>query len=149
MGRRYSGIGDQTAATDETIIQLESATTIRPEMYEFLIGSSAAPGDLSSHLHWERWTTSAGTSTAFVPIALDPDDPAALAVVGSNNTGEPTYTANAQLYSLPLNHRATYRWVASPGSALKCAATATTGIGFQFQIAGGAVAFEASILFEE
>ena len=59
-------------------------------------------------------------------IALDPDDPAALAVVSFNHTVEPTYTADAQLYSLPLNQRATYRWVASPGSAFKCPATATT-----------------------
>ena len=106
MGRRYSGVGDQTAATDETIISLQSAATIRPEMYEFLIGSSAVPGDLASHLHWERWTTSAGTKTDFVAIALDPNDPAALAVVSFNHTGEPTYTADSQLYSLALNHRA-------------------------------------------
>ena len=149
MGRKYSGVGDQLSAADDTIISLQSAATIRPELFEFLIGSAAVPGDLAFHLHWERWTTAAGTKTDFVAIALDPDDPPALAVVSFNHTAEPTYTADAQLYSLPLNQRATYRWVASPGSAFKCPATATTGIGFQFQAVGGAVEFEASILFEE
>ena len=81
-------------------------------------------------------------------IALDPDDPAAVAVVEFNHTAEPSYIANSQLYSLALNQRATYRWVAAPGSGFKCPATANTGIGLQFQVVGGAVAFECTELFE-
>ena len=149
MGRRYSGVGDQLAAANETIISLEGVTTVRPELYEFLIGASAVAADNAFLLHWERWTTAAGTRTNFVPIALDPDEVAALATTAFDHTVEPTYTADSQLYKLPLNQRATYRWVAAPGSALKCPATATTGIGFQFQAVTAAVILEATILFEE
>ena len=116
MGRRYSVSGDQNAGTNATIVAITSATTIRPELYEFLIGSGAAPGDLASILHIERFTVG-GTLTAFAALALDPGDPASLltaATTGSNSTVEPTYTAAAVLYKLSLNQRATYRWVAAP-----------------------------------
>lgn len=149
MARRYSGVGDQTSAADDTIIAIESVATARPELYEFLIGSSAAAGDNTFHLHWERWDTTAGTRTNFVPVALDFDEAVALATTAFNHTVEPGYIADSQLYSLAMNQRATYRWVASPGSALKSPSTATTGIGFQFQAVTAAIAFEATILFEE
>lgn len=148
MGRRYSGLGDQAAASNITIIGVTSATTIRPELYEFLLGSGATPGDLASILHLERYTV-AGTSTSFTPIALDPGDPAALAAIGSNHTVEPTYTAASHLYALSLNQRATYRWVAAPGSAFKAPATAANGIGLQFQSSGGTAVHEATFLHEE
>ncbi len=148
MGRRYSIVGDQTAASNASIISVTSASTIRPELYEFLLGCGATPGDLASILHIERFTV-AGTSTGFTPIALDPADPAALAAGGSNHTVEPTYTASAILYKLSLNQRATYRWVAAPGSGFKAPATAANGLGLQFQSSGGVADHEATFLHEE
>jgi len=148
MGRRYSGIGDQTAATNATIVGLTSASTIRPNLFDLVISSSGTPADNEAHLHLERYTV-AGTSTAFTPIALDPADPAALAAVGSNHTSEPTYTANAVLLSIAFNQRATFRWVAAPGSEIKSPATAANGVGLQVQTATGSQEIEATILFEE
>lgn len=153
MGRRYSVSGDQNAASNITILAITSATTIRPELYEFLLGCAAnAPGDLASLVHIERFTVGGTVGTAFVPVALDPGDPASLltaATTGFNHSSEPTYTANAILYKLSLNQRATYRWVAAPGSALKAPATAANGLGLQFQSSGGTALHEATFLHEE
>lgn len=148
MARRYSIIGDQAAATDDTIIGVESAATIRPDLYEWTLGCGATPADLASILHLERFTA-AGTSSAVVPVALDPDDPASLAVGGSNHTGEPTYTAAAILYKLSLNQRATFRFAANPGFGFKSPATAASGMGLQFQSSGGTAVHEATFLFQE
>lgn len=152
MARRYSVSGDQNAGTNATILGITSATTIRPELYEFLIGCAAAPGDLASLLHIERFTV-AGTCSAFTPVALDPGDPVSLlttgTVTGFNHTVEPTYTASAHLYKLSLNQRATYRWVAAPGSGFKAPATAANGLGLQFQSSGGTILHEATFLHEE
>jgi len=152
MGRRYSVSGDQNAGTNATILGITSATTIRPELYEFLIGSGAAPGDLASILHIERFTVAGTVGTAFAALALDPADPASLltaSTTGFNHSSEPTYTANAILYKLPLNQRATYRWVAAPGSGFKAPATAANGLGMQFQSSGGTILHEATFLHEE
>ena len=148
MGRRYSGSGDQAAGTNVTIIGLTSAATIRPELVEWVIGCGAAPDDLASILHLERYTV-AGTSTPFTPVALDPADPASLAAIGVNHTGEPTYTANAILYKLSLNQRATYRWMVAAGSGFKSPATAANGVGLQFQSSGGVLLHESTFLYEE
>lgn len=131
MARRYSGEGSQTPASDDTIIGLTSATTVRPRLYEIVIGSAGTPEDTYSLFRVKRYTA-AGTATAFTPIALDPADPAALAAIGSNHTVEPTYTANSQLLTIPMNARSTVRWVAADGGELVAPATAANGLGLSF-----------------
>lgn len=151
MGRRYSGIGGAAVGTNVTILTLISATTIRPELYEFLIGSGVnAPGDLASIFHLERFTAAGTEGSGFTPVSLDPDEVPSLADYGVGVfSPEPTYTANAILYNLAMNERATYRWVASPGSTLKAPGTAASGIGFQSQSSGGTVAHQMTMLHEE
>lgn len=150
MARRYSGVGSASVGTNLTVINLISAATIRPELYEFIIGSGVnAPGDLATIFHLERFTVVGTEGSGFTPVAIDPDDPASLADYGVAHSGEPTYTANAILYKWGMNERATYRWVASPGSALKSPASAGNGVGLQSQSSGGTVAHEATMLHEE
>ncbi len=150
MGRRYSGVGSAAVGTNLTVINLISAATIRPELYEFLLGSGVnAPGDIATIFHIERFTAVGTEGSGFTPVAIDPGDPASLADFGVAHSGEPTYTANAILYKLAMNERATYRWVAAPGSGLKSPATALNGVGLQSQSSGGTVAHEATILHEE
>ncbi len=148
MGRRYSGNGDQAVGTNATVLGLTSATTVRPKLYDLIIGCGATPLDLATIFHLERYTV-AGTSTSFTPIALDPGDPAALAAYGYNHTVEPTYTASSILMKLSLNQRATFRWVASPGGELVLPATAANGIGLQSQSSGGTAIHEATMFHEE
>ena len=60
---------------------------------------------------------------------MDLADRAAQAVAGENHSSEPTYTSNTEVMEIPLNHRATFRWVAAPGSEIVCPATSGDGIG--------------------
>lgn len=149
MARRYAVPVSDTNTASTTMAGITSAATIRPSIYELIIGSPATPADNAWEFYLQRYTA-AGTSTAFTPIALDPADPASLASAGFNHSAEPTYTANAYLMRISGNQRATFRWVANPGAELKMPATAANGIGiFSNSIAGAAVAMTFTIYFEE
>jgi len=100
----------------------------RGKIYDILFGSEAVPADAGLLWQFNRYTA-AGTSTAVTPQALDPADAAFLGQAGENHTVEPTYTANAILLNVPLNQRATFRWVAAPGGELVYPATTANGIG--------------------
>ena len=148
MGRRYSINGSVAVGTNETIVAVESATTIRPKLYDVIISSGAAVLDTTTIFHIERFTV-AGTATAFTPVPLDPGDPVALATGGVAHSAEPTYTANAILLKMSVNQRATVRWVAAPGSEFVAPATAANGLGLQNQSSTGTAVHEATFLYEE
>jgi len=148
MGRRYSIDGEDTNTASTTILELRSTTTIRPRVYDLLFGSDATPADNAGDYVLQR-TTTAGTSTAVTPQALDPGDPAATATAGKAHSAEPTYTANAILLHFALNQRATFRWVAAPGGELVLPAAAN-GLGLLVSnIAGSAVNVGSCMHFEE
>jgi hypothetical protein len=149
MARRYSvtGQGTNTAAT--SIVGLTSAATIRPRIYDIIIGSDATPADMAAEYAFRRYTA-AGTSTAVTPQALDSSDPAALASAGQAHSAEPTYTANAIVLDCSVNQRATFRWVAAPGGELVLPATAANGIGMQvITLSGSAVNVTCTLHYEE
>lgn len=135
MARNYSVNGNCSSASSSTlpIGNIVGATTIRPMIYDVLIGSDATPADQACKYTWQRSTT-AGTwagagGAAITPQALDPADPAALATANQGIcSAGPTLTASAFLLQLPMNQRATVRWVAAPGSELKIPATANNGL---------------------
>lgn len=149
MGRKYSIDGQDTNTAATSILGLTSASTIRPKIYDVLMGSAATPADNAGRYVLQRNTT-AGTSTAVTPQAIDPDDPAALAASGEAHSAEPTYTANAIMLRWSQNQRATFRWVASPGGEIMLPASAANGVGIQtLAIGGSAVVMDACIHFEE
>lgn len=148
IGRRYGFSGSITSAATKTIWGIAGTSAVRPEIYDLLISSNASPADNSSEWQALRFTA-AGTSTAVTPEKLDTGDPAATGVCGKNHSVEPTY-ASVPLLDVALNQRATFRWVAAPGSELVSPATAANGIGFQcIAIAGSGVAIISHVLFCE
>ncbi len=102
----------------------------RGKWYDVIFGSEASPAD-NAFLYIVQRCTALGTSTSVTPIALDPADAATESDAGENHTIEPTYTSNAVLLAMPLNQRATFRWVAPPGGELVYPATASNGLGIQ------------------
>jgi hypothetical protein len=129
MGRRYSIDGSRAVSNPtKTLLGLTSATTIRPFIYDLVLGASAAPADNAVTFFIQRYTA-AGTATAVVPAALDPADPVATAGAGQNHTVEPTYTAGLILFHLALNQRASHRWIADPNGPMTLPATANNGAG--------------------
>lgn len=149
MARRYSVSGTDTNTASTTQIAITSAATVRPKIYDLLIGSVATPADNAWDFQIQRYTA-AGTSTAVTPQKLDPGDPAALASAGVNHSAEPTYTANEILLRIGGNQRATFRWVAAPNGELVLPATAANGAGLLSNAVGGsAVAYLYTLHFEE
>ena len=133
MQRRYSATsgmgGSITAATAKTNISYISTTALRPYLYDFTFGSTGTPSDSVFTLNVTRLTTmTAGTScTTVTAQPLDSVDAAATGSCGGAWTTEPT--VGVVLFSVGLNVRATYRWVAAPGGELIMPATAAAGVG--------------------
>lgn len=148
MSRRYSAAGDQAVGSNATVLGVTSAATIRPKLYDVLVGCAVTPADEATNFVVQRYTA-AGTATSVTPQGLDPGDPAALASAGSNHSGEPTYTSAAILLTIPLNQRATFRWVASPGGELVMPATAANGLGIYSLAATGSAEHRATFHWEE
>jgi hypothetical protein len=119
----------------------------RGEIYDILVGCEAAAAD-NPFLYVLQRFTAAGTSTAVVPSALDPADAATEADAGENHTAEPTYTGVLFLLMIPLNQRATFRWIATEGGRLVYPATASNGIGIATPTSS-AVAVTATLHFCE
>jgi hypothetical protein len=129
-------------------LELRSATTIRPKVYDLIVSSVATPADNAGEYLLQR-TTTVGTSTSVTPQLLDPGDPAALATAGVNHSAEPTYTANAIMLRIATNQRATFRWVAAPMGEIVLPAAAN-GLGILANAIGGsAVAMDYMMHYEE
>ena len=156
MARRYGICGNCASAASSTlpIANIVGTAAVRSKLYDFTIGSDATPGDQACKYTWQRSTT-VGTwggagGAAITPQAIDPGDPAA---VTTSNQGicsvGPTLTASAFLLAVALNQRATYRWVAAPGSELVIPATANNGIALLPLVATGTYNLAWSFLVEE
>ncbi len=125
-----------------------SATTRRFKIYDIIFGSEASPSDQAFLFELNRSTT-APTGTAVTPNPLDPADTAAACVALENLTVQGTNTAGAVPLAVPLNSRATFRWVAAPGSELVAPATANNGFHVNTPTATNTPAATASIMLEE
>lgn len=102
----------------------------RLRVYDAMFGSEATPADAA--ILWTfRRCSAAGTNTSVTPQNLDPASSTTEYDAGENHTIEPTFTAGAILLNVPLNQRATYRWVAAPGGELVMPATASNGFGIE------------------
>lgn len=126
---------------------LEDATTQRRcKLYDFLVGSEATPADNAFLWVVDRGTTGLGTSTAVTPSPLDPADAISITDAGENFTVNPTLGVN--ILAIPLNQRATFRWVAFPGSEIVLAAAANGSLVFRTPTSS-AVAISGTALYEE
>jgi len=117
-----------SAAASLGSVTADATRPRRFEIYDLIFGSEAAAAD-NPFLYVLQRCTAAGTSTAVVPQPVDPADAATEMDAGENHTVEPTYTAAAILLELPLNQRATFRWIATERGRLMAPATASNGIG--------------------
>ena len=133
----YAVTGTQaaTSASYKTAIVITSSATVRRiKWYDILVGTAGTPADNYMQFDVSR-VTAAGTSTAFTPLQLDPADAVALSAAGVNSTVEPTVTASSSMWNVGINQRASYRWVAAPGSELlypaASSATGTNGLVLQ------------------
>lgn len=120
----------------------------RGKIFDLTFGSEATPADVANLWQIQRCTT-AGTSTAVTPQALDPADAATESDAGENHTIDPTLTANAILLSEAVNQRATFRWQAVPGKELVYPATASNGLAVRTPTVGSTGAITARVHYDE
>lgn len=159
MPRNYSVNGNNATGkttTATTMIQLHGAALCRTWVYDITLGSPIAPQDYAQTYDLVRYTV-VGTVTAFTPLILDPVNIASLAVPNTNATGinaslEPTYPNTTALTSsllvVPLNSRATFRYVASPGAEFVNTASSGNGLGLR-QSATTAIQGNATLIWFE
>ena len=148
---RYSASGSQNLASSAiTALTIAAQSTAhRNIVYDITIGNVGAPADLVT-LHTIQRITAVGTAgSAVTPSLLDISDRASQSAVGENHSSEPTYTSATELMEIPLNHRATFRWVAAPGGELITPASNNAGIGAKALHASATTEWRVGVMWEE
>lgn len=147
---RYGCQFNRTAGAAVTLgtIGADATRPRRGKWYDLVFGSEGTVGD-NPFLWTVTRCTALGTATAVTPVSLDPADAATESDAGENHSAEPIYTANTEVLAIPLNQRATFRWMAAfPGAELVYPATAANGWGIRTPTAS-AVAITAAVHYEE
>lgn len=122
-----AGTQQATAAAYKTQVSLTAAgTPVRALVQEIDVGTPGTPADNYMEYDISR-QTAVGTSTSATPNPLDTTFRASSTLAAVNYTAEGTVTAASSVFYLALNQRASYRWVAAPGSELIIPATAAAG----------------------
>lgn len=97
----------------------------RGKIYDILIGTNGTPAD--NYLEWDCARVTAGATTAngagsissnSSNYALDPADAGFVGYAMINSSNEGNIAALGSLWGVGVNQRASYRWVAAPGSEL-------------------------------
>lgn len=120
----------RAASTTLDVGTITTATTSprRFNIYDLTVGSDASPADNAF-----LWEVNARTSlqtggTTVTPQAIDASDTTA-ATTKADNTATANGSGSGIVWGCPLNQRATFRWVAAPGSELVSPALACAGFG--------------------
>lgn len=145
-----AGTQQAVGATYKTLVGLSAATATlcRGKAYDVLIGTDGTPAD--NVLRWDiSRQTAAGTGTSATPVPLDPADTASRSTCLVNDTVEPTVTASSSLFVVGINQRASYRWVAAPGSELVWPATNANGIVLRVLSPGYTGTATGEVLYED
>jgi hypothetical protein len=147
---KFAGAHRTAAGANLTVLALESTATIRGKIYDMVIGSDSAPNDAASRLDMLRFTVLGTGGTAVVEKALDPTGSTpACNLRGGTMTESGGFEADF-LLEVALNQRATFRWVAAPGSELITAAGATNGIALRcISISTGTPNINTTLMWEE
>ena len=142
-----------TTTPGKTLLSITAATgatTLRRAwLYDLTVGTDGTPADNAMVFYVNR-QTSASTGTADTPAPLDFGDAACLTVGTVNYTIEPIQAlATGHLLTIPMNQRASYRWVAAPGGELIMPAVNVAGLGVRVYSPAYTGTSEATIHFWE
>lgn len=147
---RWGVSASKGAASVQGVLYLNAAASSmrRAKISDLAIGCGASPADNAFVWIFQRCTT-APTATALTPNSLDPADTLASTIVANATvTVDGSLTANAFLFRIPENQRATVRWVAAPYCELIIPATASNGIMIGLS-AASTTTFDAGAIYEE
>lgn len=127
-GNDLGGTQQNLSSSFKTIVSLFGAASSprRARVNEISLGADGTPADNALVLDISRMTAD-GTGTSATPVAADAADAASTMLSKANYTVEPTVTANSSQLTLPFNVRATFQWMAAPGSEIVTPATSANG----------------------
>ena len=147
--KKYSVVGvDAGGAAPQTLINVIGSTSVRPRVYEYVVGSAATPADQTATVVLGR-TTAAGTAgSSPTPQPLDNAEVAAVCTAAITHSAEPTYSSTF-LYQVPVNQRASWRWVAAPDSEIIGTASSSNGLGLKRHAATGTYTLTGTVFFSE
>lgn len=138
-----------TAYKTLVVVKAATATLTRALVYDLLVGTNGTPADNYMEFNVERQTAD-GTATAVTPNPLDNLIRACGTVGAANATVEGTIAAStSSLFYIGLNQRASYRWVAAPGSELVVPATNLAGLALRVQSGAYTGTATGQMYFEE
>lgn len=145
---KYSVKMQRTLSTTLGVGELIVAATNmrRVKLYDALFGSEAAPGDAAVQWQFQRGTAT-GTGTAVTPRQVDPSEGAITPSLTAkeNMTVQGTLTAGEFPLTLPVNQRASFRWVAPPDGEIVIPATANVILALNTPVATSLVAATADL----
>ena len=151
-----AGAGTQQATTTTYVspILVSGCATSGPrrgKIYDLLIGTNGTPAD--NFVEWDisRVTTVSTSAAAGTLVAAPPLDPAnavALTVCTVNSTGSATISV-PNIFYVGVNQRASYRWVAAPGSELVWPATSSNGFALRGRSGGYTGTLTGNWMFQE
>lgn len=148
MARNFSINGlNASGSADKTLLSVHGSTLARPRVFDIVLGSAASPADQAALYYVGRVTTLGTAGSNPTPGSTDPVDIASLSVAAITHSAEPTYTTI--LLQIPLNQRATFRYVASPGAEFMHALTSNYGIGLKLSTSTTAMVEYGTILYFE
>jgi len=149
---RYSVSDFGTNTAGDTMLYFVNAITTftRLAMYELVIGSDATPADQAADYRIHRITnehaTPGGSAITASPLANDTRVWQGTSI-GFTITGEPTGTE--VMLAVSLNQRATFRWVAAPGSEFTSASAEDEGFSIFPSSVTSAFAVAITMMFAE
>lgn len=138
----------QSATLDVGSVLNAAASMRRFQLYDLMIGSDTTPADNVSLWEVAKRTGTATGGTGVTGQPLDDSDTLAATLVG-NQAPTTNGAGSGVKLSIALNQRATFRWVAAPGSEIVSPATASNGYGIQTPTAGGTPEGVATVLVNE
>lgn len=106
----------------------------RGKIYDILVGTNGTPAD--NYIEWEVVRATIGTTLVWLGsissvssgYALDQADTGFSAFATINTSAQTNVVANTQVWYVGVNQRASYRWVAAPGSELVYAAVSSGSV---------------------
>lgn len=155
MARNYSVSGNctNTQSTTNAIVNIVSAATCQPGIYEINSGCDATPANQAVKYQMQRFSAIGTQQGVITAQALDPGAGTAVAAVTTacqSTSVLPTYTGSAFVLTWAQNQNTAYRWVASsPTRMLKIPSTASNGIGMMPVVVTSAFNAVFGIHFEE
>ena len=149
-------VGNSTGTTSTT----GGGMLRRGKIYDILIGTNGTPAD--NYMEWDVTRVTMGASSVLAGglssvssgLSIDlADSYGFVAMAGINSSVETAFTATVETWYVGVNQRASYRWVAAPGSELvypaASSATGSNGMALRTRSGGYTGTATGNILFTE